>query len=120
MEYEIELEFDKIIDKAVKHGSLKDYLESVETYGGQEFISHSQATRLYNKYHFDCESWLDFFEVETGLKPWDVFEKWDISEKRDCAINSKNNKYIVITEMFKEYCHDMLEMLLTLEKINKL
>lgn len=116
MGYEIELEFDRIIDNAIKDKSLSliDYLQSVQDCGDLEFGCDSQTTRLYNKYRFDCETWKENLEIVTGLKMGDIYEKWEN------VPNSKMDKWIVVAEMYKEYCHDMLEMMLTLEKINEL
>lgn len=115
MEYEIERVFDRVIDKAIKERSLKlkDYLQSVKDCGGQVF-NYSQTKKLYDKHRDDCESWLENLEIEKGIKPEDIFPNWDY------AVNSKENKRHVIVAMFKEYCSSMLEMILILEKINKL
>lgn len=116
MEYEIELEFDRIIDNACKDNdlSLMDYLQSVQDYRKQEFGCDPQTMKLYKKYRLDCEAWKENLEIVTGLKMGDIYEKWEN------VPNSKIDKWIVVAEMYKEYCHDMLEMVLTLEKINEL
>ena len=116
MEYEIELEFDRIIDNVCKGQSLslKDYLQSVQDCGEREFGCDSQTTRLYNEYRFDCEAWKENLEIVTGLKMGDIYEKWEN------VPNSKIDKWIIVAGMFDEYCHDMLEMMLMLEKINEL
>ena len=44
----------------------------------------------------------------------DIYEKWEN------VPNSKMNKWIIVAEMFEEYCHDMLELILTMEKIKEL
>ena len=70
MEYEIELEFDRIIDNTCKDNglSLMDYLQYVQNYGEQEFGCNSQTMKLYDKYRFDCEAWKENLEFVTGLK----------------------------------------------------
>lgn len=108
MEYEIEKEFDKIIDKAVKDKSLKNLLESEVC--GQDNLD----ANLFNEYKFDCERWLENLEIETGMKPGEMFPNWGDS------VNSEKNKRIVVNEMFRWYYCEMEKMLLTLEKINEL
>lgn len=103
LELEIYEEFDKIIKDATESRSLKEYLEEVDRYGQDEFVYYSETTELYDDYQEDCENWLDSQVDETGLKPWENFPKWDY------AINSDDNKFIVIVAMFEEYCNYLLE-----------
>jgi hypothetical protein len=106
-QYEIEKEFKSIVDGACDGQPLKDYLQGVQDYGQQEFSYYYQATDLYDKYRSDCQDWLENLVSETGMKPWDIFENWDYIP------GSEINKWIVISEMFEEYC------ITRLDKINK-
>lgn len=92
-QYKIEKEFKSIVDESTKDQPLREYLESVENNGQDEFIYY--ASDLYDDYSFECDEWLDE-QVETfGLKPWELFNSWDYS------INSEHNKWIIVTSMFK-------------------
>ena len=106
-QYEIENEFKIIVDDACDGQSLKDYLQGVKDYGQQEFSYYYQTTDLYDKYRSNCQDWLENLVSETGMKPWNIFEKWDY------VPGSEINKWIVVSEMFEEYC------ITRLDKINK-
>ena len=106
-QYEIENEFKIIVNDACDGQSLKDYLQGVKDYGQQEFSYYYQTTDLYDKYRSNCQDWLENLVSETGMKPWNIFENWDY------VPGSETNKWIVISEMFEEYCLDRLD------KINK-
>ena len=106
-QYEIENEFRDIINETRKDQTLKDYLQGVKDYGQQEFSYYNQTTGLYDKYRSNCQDWLENLVYEKGMKPWDIFENWDY------VPGSETNKWIVISEMFEEYC------ITRLDEINK-
>ena len=106
-DYEITKEFSKLVDDACDGQSLKDYLQGVQDYGQQEFSYYYQTTDLYDKYRSNCQDWLENLVNNSGLKPWEIFEKWDY------VPGSETNKWIVVSEMFEEYC------ITRLDKINK-
>lgn len=99
----INKEFDRIIKEATESRLLKEYLEEVDRYGQDEFVYYSETTELYDQYKSDCEEWLDDEVSESGLKPWEIFPNWDY------AIDSDDDKFIVIVAMFEEYCNYLLE-----------
>ena len=102
-QYEIEKEFKDIIDESVGDQPLREYLESVENNGQNEFIYYYEMSDLYDDYSSECDEWLDEKVEETGMKPWELFIDWDYS------INSEYNKWNVITTMFEEFCYDLLD-----------
>jgi hypothetical protein len=104
-QYEIEKEFKSIVDESTEDQPLREYLESVENNGQNEFIYYYETSDLYDDYSSECDKWLDEQVEAFGLKPWELFNGWDYS------INSKYNKWIVVTAMFEEFCRDLLEEL---------
>lgn len=106
-QYDIEKEFNNMVNDSVTEcQSVKDYLEYINNYGGQdEYTFYSDTTKLYDEYKSDCDDWLYNQVEETGLKPWDLFDDWDY------VPDSEQNKWIVIVAMFEEYCRDRLEQM---------
>lgn len=103
LQLEIIKEFDRIIKDSTESRSLKDYLEEVDRYGQDEFVYYSETTELYDDYQEECEKWLDDLVDRTGMAPWELFPRWDY------AVNSKYNKWNIITAMFEEYCRYLLD-----------
>lgn len=100
-------EFDAIIKDETVDYDLKEFLSDQCQYGQTVFVYYAETTDLYDKYKADCQDWLENLVSETGMKPWDIFEDWDY------VPGSEVNKWIVISEMFEEYC------ITRLDKINK-
>ena len=100
-EYEITKEFEQIVDEASEGQSLISYLKEVRDYGQEYFIYYHETTDLYDKYASDCDDWAS----DLGMKPWDLFGDWDLS------INSEQNKWLIVTAMFEQYCIDRLDEL---------
>lgn len=101
--YEIEKQFEKIVDNETQDRPLNEYLQDVVKYGQNDFYYYSETTELYDEYSSECERWLDDLVEETGMKPWELFNDWENT------INSEHNKRNVIVAMFERYCDDRLE-----------
>lgn len=95
--------FDEIVKDETQDYDLRAFLSDQCRYGQTVFVYYSETTELYDEYSSDCEEWLDEQVEETGLKPWDLFSEWDY------AIDSDDNKFIVVVAMFEEYCCYLLE-----------
>ena len=106
-EYEISNEFEDMINcSADESQSVKDYLEYIDNYGGQdEYPFYSDTTKLYDEYKSDCDDWLYNLVEETGIKPWNLFSEWDY------VPGSEQNKWTVVVAMFENYCRDRLEQM---------
>lgn len=103
LQLEIIKEFDRIIKDATESRSLKEYLEDVDRYGQDEFVYYSETTELYDDYQEECEKWLNDLVDRTGMAPWELFPRWDY------AVNSRCNKWAIVTAMFEEHCRYLLD-----------